>query len=96
MNRRTLQHQALLLLLVAVTLAFAWILLPFYGAILWGVVLAIIFSPIQHRLLVLMRQRRNLAAFTTLLLFLIAVSDCCFYSIGDDRCIVGGRGCKLL
>jgi len=40
---------------------------------LWGIVLAIIFSPIQRRLLELTRQRHNLAAFTTLLLFLIAV-----------------------
>jgi len=73
MNRENLQHQALLLLLIAVTLAFAWILLPFYGAILWGVVLAIIFSPIQRRLLAVTRQRHNLAAFITLLLFLVVV-----------------------
>jgi len=73
MNRRKLQHQALLFLLIAVTLSFAWILLPFYGAILWAIVLAIIFSPIQRKLLALTRQRHNLAAFATLLLFLIVV-----------------------
>jgi hypothetical protein len=30
-----IEHQGFLLLLVAVTLAFAWVLLPFYGAVLW-------------------------------------------------------------
>jgi predicted PurR-regulated permease PerM len=73
MNREKLQHHVIIILLVTVTLAFAWILLPFYGAILWGIVLAIIFSPIQSKMLVLTRQRRNLATFTTLLLFLIGV-----------------------
>ncbi len=73
MNHRTLQHQALLLLLITVSLAFAWILLPFYGAIFWGIVLAILFAPLQRRLLKLTRHRRNLAALSTLLLFLIVV-----------------------
>ena len=73
MNHRTPQHQALLLLLITVSLAFAWILLPFYGAIFWGIVLAILFAPLQRRLLKLTRHRRNLAALSTLLLFLIVV-----------------------
>ncbi|RJX32127.1 MAG: AI-2E family transporter [Oxalobacter sp.] len=68
-----LQRQTLHFLLVAVTLAFAWVLLPFYESILWGIVLAIIFSPVQRRLLLIMRRRRNLAAFTTLLVILFAV-----------------------
>ncbi len=70
---RRLQQQTLRLLLIVVTIAFIWILLPFYGAILWGIILAIIFSPIQRRLLKLTRQRHNLAACLTLLLFLVAV-----------------------
>lgn len=73
MNHRTPQHQALLLLLITVSLAFAWILLPFYGAIFWGIVLAILFAPLQRRLLKFTRHRRNLAALSTLLLFLIVV-----------------------
>jgi predicted PurR-regulated permease PerM len=73
MDHRPIQHQAFLLLLITVSLAFGWVLLPFYGAIFWGVVLAILFAPLQRRLLAAMRQRANLAAISTLLLFLIAI-----------------------
>ena len=50
-NTPALQDTAFLLLLVGVTLAFGWILLPFYGAVFWGVVLAILFAPLYRRLL---------------------------------------------
>ena len=59
--------------MVVVTLAFGWILWPFYGAVFWGSVLAIIFTPFHRRLLAVMNQRQNLAALTTLLLCLIIV-----------------------
>jgi len=73
MNSPELQQKAFLLLLTVVTLAFGWILLPFYGAVFWGSVLAIIFAPFYRRLLVVMHQRQNLAALTTLLLSLVIV-----------------------
>lgn len=73
MNSVELQQKTFLLLLVFVTVAFGWILLPFYGAVFWGSVLAIIFTPFHRRLLAVMNQRQNLAAFTTLLLCLIIV-----------------------
>lgn len=73
MNYRRLQHHVFLALLIVVSIAFAWILLPLYGAIFWGVVLAILFAPLQRRLLTFTRQRRNLAAVGTMLLFLISV-----------------------
>jgi predicted PurR-regulated permease PerM len=73
MDYRTIQHQTFLVLLIAVSLAFAWVLLPFYGAIFWGVVLAILFAPLYRRLLASTRRSGNLAAILTLLLFLIAV-----------------------
>ncbi len=66
-------RQTFLFLLVFVSLAFIWVLLPFYGAIFWGLVLAILFAPLQRAILKLTRQRHNLAAIATLLLFLIAV-----------------------
>jgi predicted PurR-regulated permease PerM len=73
MNSSELQQKAFLLLLVIVSLAFIWILLPFYCAVFWGSVLAIIFAPFYRRLLAMMNQRENLAALTTLLLCLIIV-----------------------
>lgn len=73
MNIPELQQKAFLLMLIAVSVAFAWILLPFYGAVFWSSVLAIIFTPFYRKLLNIMNQRRNLAALVTLLLCLIVV-----------------------
>lgn len=68
-----LHHKAFLLLLAIVTIAFFWILLPFYGAVFWGAVLAIIFAPLQRRLVAALRGRTNVAALLTLLLVLLLV-----------------------
>jgi len=73
MNSAELQQKAFLLMLVVVSLAFIWILLPFYGAVFWGSILAIIFTPVYRKLLTFTKQRANLAALTTLLLCLLIV-----------------------
>ncbi len=65
---RTTEDGTLTLLLIAVSLAFAWILWPFYGAILWAIVFATVFAPAHRRLLATMRQNPNMAALATLLL----------------------------
>ena len=70
---RALEDRAFLFLLVAVSIAFAWILWPFFGAVLWGVILAIVFAPVFRRLLRSMRGRRTLAALATLLVILVLV-----------------------
>ena len=44
---RSLEDNALLLLVFAISLAFAWILWPFFGALLWAAVLAIVFTPLH-------------------------------------------------
>ena len=68
-----LEKHALLLLLAAVSAAMAWILLPFYGTILWGTILALLFAPLYRRLLPRLRNRRTLAALLTLLVVLLLV-----------------------
>jgi predicted PurR-regulated permease PerM len=68
-----LQDRAFLLLLIASSLAFAWIIRPFYGAVLWGIILAIMFMPLFRRLTVTLHQRRTLAALLTLLIILVLV-----------------------
>ncbi len=68
-----IEHQGFLLLLVAVTLAFAWVLQPFYGAILWAIVVAVIFAPVYRRLLASMHGRRSLAAAVTVLIIIAIV-----------------------
>ncbi|HEX2829065.1 MAG TPA: AI-2E family transporter [Burkholderiales bacterium] len=70
---RALQDKTFLLLLVAVTAAFAWILWPYFGAILWACILAVLFAPVYRRLCARMHERRSLAALLTLLAVLVIV-----------------------
>lgn len=60
-------------LLAAVTLGFLAILWPFAGAVFWSIVLAILFQPLNRRLLARMPHRRNTATLLTLLLCLLVV-----------------------
>jgi predicted PurR-regulated permease PerM len=64
---------ALLLLLIAVSLALGWILLPFYGTILWASIIALIFAPLHRRLLKWLKNRRSVAAMLTLVIVLFVV-----------------------
>src|SRR4029079_11113005 len=70
---RHLEDNTLLLLTVAVSLAFAWILWPFYEAILWATVLAIVFAPLYRRLSSSRGQRHSLAALATILIIVTMV-----------------------
>lgn len=70
---RPLEDKAFLLLIVAVSLAFAWILLPFFGAVLWGTVIATLFVPLHRRLLAWTGQRRNFAALVTVMIIIAIV-----------------------
>jgi predicted PurR-regulated permease PerM len=67
------EDKPFLWLVVAVSLAFAWILWPFYGAVLWATVTAIVFTPLYRQLRNSIGQRRNLAAFATVLIILLVV-----------------------
>ncbi len=48
-------------LLLAISLLFGWILWPFFGAILWAVVVAIVFMPLNDRIVAAMPGRPTLA-----------------------------------
>ncbi|WP_251977573.1 AI-2E family transporter [Salinicola avicenniae] len=61
------QHKAFILLLTLVSIAFVWLLLPFYGAVLWAVILAILFQPMHRRLESRFHRRRNLTAFVSVM-----------------------------
>jgi predicted PurR-regulated permease PerM len=73
MTQYTLQQKFFLLLLALVTIAFVYILLPYSGAVFWGVVLAILFAPLYRRLLRATKQKPTLAALFTLLLIIVMV-----------------------
>jgi len=66
-----LEDGGFLIIVLLVTLAFAWLVLPFFGAILWGLVAAIVFAPVNRALVVRLRGRASLAASLTLILILI-------------------------
>ena len=67
------EQRALLVLLVAVSAAMAWVLLPLYATILWGTILAVLFAPLYRRRLPRLKGRRNTAASVTLLIVLVLV-----------------------
>lgn len=71
MINSTLEQKVFLALLLVVSIAFGWILLPFYGAVFWAVILAIIFAPVQRRLYNRVGHRQNLAALITLSICLL-------------------------
>ncbi|WP_028358166.1 AI-2E family transporter [Brackiella oedipodis] len=54
------------LLLALVTIGFIVVIFPFYGAIFWAVIFAVIFSPINNYFLSKMPNRRNTSALITL------------------------------
>ena len=60
------ERSALLLCVGAASIAFAWVVWPYVGAIFWGIVLAIIFAPLYQRALRLAQGRRGVAALATI------------------------------
>jgi predicted PurR-regulated permease PerM len=68
-----LEDRAFLLLLVAVSVAFAWVIWPLSGAILWGTIGAIVFAPLNRRLCQRLRGGRTLAALLTVALVVLIV-----------------------
>ncbi len=64
---------ALTWLTFAVSLALAWVLWPFFGAIMWGGVIAVLFTPLQRALLPRLGNKRTPTAALTLLLVLLIV-----------------------
>lgn len=73
MKQFTLPQNSFLLLLTIVTIAFLWILLPYSGAIFWGVVFAIIFAPLQSKLLRATKGKPTVAALLSLLVIVLMV-----------------------
>ncbi len=58
-------------LLVIVTVALGWVLVPFYGAVLWACIIALLFAPLHRRLLGRWRGEANASALVTLLIVVV-------------------------
>lgn len=68
-----LRDPSFALLAVLVTVGFVLVLAPFFGAVFWATVLAILFTPLYRRLARAFRQRRSLASAATVLIILLMV-----------------------
>ncbi|EQB19619.1 AI-2E family transporter [Novosphingobium lindaniclasticum] len=66
----TIEDYGFGVLVILVTAAFVWLLLPYFGAVLWGVVAAILFQPLTAKLATALGGRKTLAAGIMLLLLL--------------------------
>ncbi len=73
MKQPDFHEKVFILFLSAVTIAFFWILLPFYGAVFWGFISAVMFMPLNHYFLSKLPNKKNTAAFLTLFICLLMV-----------------------
>ena len=73
MPQTPLQRKFFLLLLVLVTVGLLAILLPYYGAIFWAGILALLFAPLNRRMLAWMPNRPNIASLITVAVILVLV-----------------------
>lgn len=60
-------------MLMLVSLAFFWVLWPLYGAVFWGAIFALMFTPLFLRLLKVMKGRRTAAALSAVGIILVLV-----------------------
>lgn len=68
-----LHRNTFAVLLILITAAFLALLLPFFGAVFWAIVLGIVFAPLHARFLCRMPTHPTPAALATLLLCLLIV-----------------------
>ena len=64
LNTPELQRNVFLLLLTAVSISFAWVLAPLWGAVLWAALMAILFHPLFILITWRLKGRRNLGALS--------------------------------
>lgn len=69
----SIELKAFYWLLIVVSVAFAAILLPFSGAVMWAVFITIIFMPVQQRMLRWLRSPTRAALATLLVVLLIFI-----------------------
>jgi len=70
---RPFDDRAFLLLVVVVTVAFGWVIAPFFSSVFWATVLAILFMPLHRRLMAATARRSSLSALATLVVILVIV-----------------------
>lgn len=71
MRTRRFEDVGFLTLILVITIAFAWLVAPFFGAIMWGIIFAVLFRPLYMFLQRKLGGRRNVPAALCLLLIVI-------------------------
>lgn len=71
-NGRAPEDKAFLWLVVGISVLFVWVIAPVYGAILWGLVFAVLFWGFHRRVLKVLRHP-NLAALASVFIILFIV-----------------------
>lgn len=77
----TLKIRCQLTFLLVISVALGWVLLPYAGAFLWAVILAIIFHGMWKRILGMMPRYRALAAFITMTIITLLVIVPAFFLV---------------
>lgn len=67
MQRPNVEQASFLVVIALTTIAFIWLLLPYYSAVLWAVILTILFQPLQRWLERVLGGRPGLAAALSVL-----------------------------
>lgn len=62
-----------ILIVFIVTLAFFDVLSPYYSAILWAAILAVIFNPVKNKIRTRLGERNGLAALMTIVIICLIV-----------------------
>lgn len=70
---RSSQQRWLVALLIAVSLAFVLVVLPFYGALMWAAILALLFAPLQRLIAKRLGGRESWAALITVVGVILVV-----------------------
>lgn len=72
-SQETMEMRTFIFMLLVASLGFLLLLKPFFGPIFWACAIAIIFYPMQQKLVARMPGRRNLTALITLLACIVIV-----------------------
>lgn len=67
-HKTTVQRVSFYMMLALITVAFSLLLLPFYTAVLWAIILAIVFHPVQLFLVRRLNGREGMAALLSVLM----------------------------
>ena len=73
MQRSRFENGGFVALIVLVTFAMIWLVAPFTGAIVWGVIVGILFRPVYRRIRINLGNKPNAAASICIFLILLLV-----------------------